>query len=217
MIRILSNAKDTSPWGAHLMKRKLDNLIDFRSKSTKPLGREGKNALKAVRGTINDTLREAYPNYGKINDKLSKGLGVLEEIQDELPRKLDIYDKRSASAVGQEIRTLFGNREKRQRLSDAFDNIDDVASEFGGKFDDSYKDIYQFTRGIEDVFGKTLKTSFGGEIEGAVGNAIRGQGIMQTGLDILASKTMNKMQAKKARQQTADAYLAMKKIIERDE
>jgi hypothetical protein len=214
MIRILSEAKRTDALGAHLMKRQLDTLIDFRKKAQKPLGKAGRDALMKVRSVLNEELRNRFDEYGQINDKLSAGLQSLDSLQDALPRSVDIYQTGSASALGQEIRKLFGNTQKRSALEASFNKIDDTASMLGGKFDDSYKDIYQFTRGIEGVFGKTLRNSFGGEIED-IASTFTTQGTSAAGAQA-AGNFVRKVFTKEDKQRQIDAYIAMRDLLERD-
>lgn len=219
MIRILGNARGTKSLNAHLMKRQLDSLIDFRKKTQKPMGREGRNALKNLRATINEELRAKFPDYAKVNDDLSAGLTALDGLMDVMPSKLKdrgLYERGVESMLGQELRVLFGNRQTRVPLEDALYRIDDTAVSLGGKFDDSYKDLYLFSKGIEDALGNTLRSSFGSEIETAVGTALT-QSPETAFLQLMAGDITGKMAKRKARKQHAEAYRSMRTLLERKE
>lgn len=151
----------------HKMKRQLDNMIDFRKKSAGGLSEAGRNVLKTIRFDLNDNLRQANPDYARVNDTLSEALTTFDDIQDIAGKKINIFGKGSTAALGQEMRKLMSNVKTRVPLENALQQIDDTAANFGGRFDDDVRDLALFARSIEDRFGAVAKTSFKGEIEGA--------------------------------------------------
>ena len=167
LVRILSEAKRTDAYGAHTMKRQLDKLINYRKNPNIGLGKDGEDAIRSARTSINETLREYSPDYAAVNDVLSKSLKSMDRLQDVLGKKVDLSSENADSMLGTKIRELFGNRVKRVEWKDSLDQIDRVAEDLGGKFQTSYKDIYQFTNSIEDVWGVVAETSFKGDIAGA--------------------------------------------------
>ncbi len=171
MVEMLQTSTRSDAFGAHLMKRQLDTLINYSKQPNVGLGADGEKAIKGVRRAINETLRKFSPDYAATNDILSKSLTAMDDLQGAIGKRVNLSSDRADSALGTAIRGLFSNRQKRVELADSFSQIDDVAEELGGNFQTSYKDIFQFSNEIEDVFGKTAKTSFGGEIEASIKSA----------------------------------------------
>ena len=191
MVEMLHTSTRNDAYGAHEMKRQLDKLINYSKRPNVGLGVDGENAIRGVRRAINNTLREYSPDYAATNDVLSKSLTAMDELQDAVGKRGDLSADRADSQLGTAIRGLFGNRQKRIELEDSFSQIDDLATELGGKFQTNYKDIFQFTNEIEDVFGVAAATSFNGDISGAL-RASADKGVFRAtaekGLDLAAEK-----------------------------
>jgi hypothetical protein len=67
-------------------------------------------------------------------------------------------------AVGTLLRRLMGNAQSRINLSDAVNEIEAVAKQYGGNFRDSVKMQMLFADELDNVFGPVARTSFKGEI-----------------------------------------------------
>lgn len=212
MVEMLHTSTLNDAMGAHLMKRQLDTLINYSKKPNVGLGVDGENAIKGVRRTINETLRQFSDDYAATNDVLSMSLTAMDDLQTAIGKRINLSADRADSALGTAIRPLFGNRQKRIELEDSFSQIDNVASELGGNFQTNYKDIFQFTNEIEDVFGKTAKTSFGGEIEASIKSAKFGAA--NAFIDRTVSKAAEK--AEKLRGiNDFNAFTKMRKLLRR--
>jgi len=155
----------------HKMKRQIDNMIDFRKKSVSGLSEAGRNVLKDIRSSLNESVRAISPEYARVNDVMSSSLGALDDFQKVSGSSIDIFGKGSNKAIGQDMRGLLSNRKSRVKLENALDSVDTVAKELGGKFNDDVKDLALFANSIEDRFGAVAGTSFKGEIESAIKQA----------------------------------------------
>ena len=176
LIRILSESKRGDALGAHMMKRQLDRLINYQKKDMfrGGLGDDGEKAIKAVRKALNDGIRVNSPDYARVNDVMSMAFDSLEDLQTAVGKRINLSVDSANSALGTSIRNIFSNNQKREELKDAFNKIDDVALKLGGDFKVNYRDLFQFTREIENIFEPAAKTSFAGEILGATKAAARG-------------------------------------------
>ena len=175
----------------HKLKRQLDALIDFKKKSAGGLTDSGRNVLKGIRSTLNDSIRGVSPEYARVNDTLSASLTALDNFQKANGSSIDMFGKGANSAIGTNMRALMSNRQGRVKIENALNELIDVSDNLGGKFDVDVKDLVMFSDGIEDVFGAVARTSFKGEIESAVRQA-GSQGaaatVAQRSLDVAAKK-----------------------------
>lgn len=155
----------------HKLKRQLDNMIDFKKKSAGGLSDAGRNVLKDIRSSLNQSVRGVSDDYARVNDVLSSSLTALDDFQKAAGTSIDIFGEGSASAIGQDMRGLMSNRKGRVRLENSVNSLDNVAADLGGKFGDDIKDLALFANSIEDRFGAVAQTSFKGEIESAINRA----------------------------------------------
>lgn len=157
----------------HEMKRQLDAIIDFRKKSAGGLTDAGKNVLKDVRTSLNQSLRASNQQYADVNDVLSTSLTSLQDFEKAVGPSIDVFAEGANKAIGTDLRGLLSNRKTRINLDNALNGLDETATTLGGKFDVNYKDLSLFANGLEDRFGAVAKTSFQGGIESAIGVAGR--------------------------------------------
>lgn len=157
---------------AHRVKRQIDTMIDYRKKQFQGLTATGQNFAKAVRKSLNDSVREISPSYAKTNDELSKILGSMEMITDAMPKKVDLDAPGASGAIGQELRKLLSNYASRQELNNSIKTLDDVAREFGGDFKVDVNRLVQFNNTLDDRFRPTARGSFKAEIGSAVGREL---------------------------------------------
>lgn len=167
----------------HKLKRQIDNMIDFRKKSAGGLSDAGRNVLKDIRSSLNESIRGSSSEYARVNDIMSQSIGALDDFQNVAGSSIDIFGKGSNAAIGQDLRGLMSNRKSRIKLENALDGVEETAKNLGGKFSDDVKDLVLFANGLEDRFGAIAETSFKGEIESA---------IRQAGTQGLASATKEK-------------------------
>lgn len=184
---------------AHKLKRQLDNIIDFNKKDSGGLGKDGRDVLKTVRASLNDSVRTVDPDYARVNDVMHKSLTALDEF-DKATGGIDIFGKGANAAIGTKMRGLMSNIVSRVRLENSVNALDDTARELmnrkpgkevaiAGDFipdrpkrlinlNDDIKDLTMFANALDARFGAVAKTSFGGEIEKSI-NRVLNQGMSQ--------------------------------------
>ena len=164
---MFKRADDIDALRFHELKRELDDLIDFKKKSAEGLSERGRDVLKGIRGSINDSLRAAVPEYAKVNDKIHKSITALDNMQDAFGKKIDIFGSGGESAVGTRLRAVMSNQQGRQALNNTINQLDDLAASLGGKFDADVKRLSKFADALDTRFGATAKTSLRGDVEAA--------------------------------------------------
>ena len=209
VVRIASESKRGDALGAHMMKRQLDKLINYEKSKLTGLGADGEKAIRSVRRALNDGIRINSPDYARVNDTMSQAFDALDELQGAVGKSVNLKVDSANSALGTSIRGLFSNRAKRMELSDSFNKIDDAANALGGDFKTSYRDLSQFAREIENIFGQTAKTSLAGEIAGAGKSLARGDKLET--LDKLGRAGMNKLKDIN----DYNAYKSMRDLLKR--
>jgi hypothetical protein len=158
---------------AHRLKRKLDQLIDFKKNTPGGLTDAGRDIAKAIRREVNQSIREVSKPYADANDKLSMIFKSLDDFSDVMPNRLNLFSDNAASAIGQEMRKFEGQRQVRVPLIDAATQIDDAVKKLGGNFDVNVRDLVTFNNTLEDRFGATARSGFAGQIEQANRNVLR--------------------------------------------
>jgi hypothetical protein len=199
----------------HKLKRQLDNIIDFNKKSAQGLSDAGRNVLKDIRAELNNSVRGVSDDYARVNDVLSSSLRALDDFQKASGSSIDIFGKGSSEAIGQDMRGLMSNRKTRVKLENSVDQLNKVASDLGGKFNDDIKDLAFFARSLEDRFGAVAKTSLKGEIE-TTGTRLGQQGakatVLQAGVERLA-KGAEKLRGIN----DLNAFRAMRELLKRQQ
>jgi hypothetical protein len=204
----------------HNLKRQLDALIDYRKTSMTGIPASGQRVLKSIRAELNKTLRSVDPDYARVNDVLSRSLGVFEQLDNATASKITVRKALDdPRAIGQETRKLFSNYQSRIDLDNALKELDQVVDEFSKmskskevdeftgngnvpkmpNFNDSVYELANFANILDDQFGAVARSSFKGDIESAVKHGTRAatQGTTSATVQGLSEKAMefaNKMQ-----------------------
>ena len=178
---------------AHNVKRQIDSLIDFNKKSSQGLTEEGRRFAKAVRHSMNESVRKVSPKYAKINDDLSMSLQALNDIENSVGRRIDLFDKGANQAMGTEMRKLLSNYGTRQTLNNSLNGIDDAARALGGSFGTDFRELNRFANVLDRRFGSVAENSFKGNIDAALDlNRLRNtsikEAVVEKGLSKIADK-----------------------------
>ena len=176
----------------HRLKRQLDQMLDFRKKSSSGLTDAGKKVVGDIRKAINESIRQVSPEYAKVNDKLSTALQSIDDF-DASMASLDLGSASVASGIGTKLRSLLSNQAGRSKMADSLDSVNAATKKLGGKFDDDIKSLVMFSDALDSKFGTTAKTSLAGQQEQAIRRAAtvgladtikdQGVGIIAKGVD----------------------------------
>lgn len=195
---------------AHNLKRQLDELIDFRSKSQNPLTGTAKDILKDLRSSLNDAVRNVDSGYAKVNDTMSTSLKAIESL-DDVTGKIDLFSDSAKTALGTKMRALTSNMQGRGPLIDSLKIIQDATDSLGGKFGDNIYDLVHYANELEKRFGPIAKSSLGGELEKAVSGMAR-QGVTATAREKIIEKGAAGME-KLRRINDFNAYESMAELL----
>ena len=158
----------------HKVKRQLDDMIDFKKKGAQGLSSAGERVLKDLRAELNNSIRVVSPEYARVNDIMSGSLGMFDDLQRAAGTSIDIFGQGGGKALGTRLRSLMSNQQNRINLENALENLDGIAKDMGGRFNDDIGDLTRFANALDDRFGATARTSFRGDIEAAHLQSLRG-------------------------------------------
>lgn len=170
--RILTGSEiPVSALRVHNLKRQIDALVDYGKKSKDGIPASGENVLKQIRRDLNEVLRQADPDYARVNDVLSTSIKTFDDLGGSVGTKIDIRGASADRGIGQQLRRLFSNTQARVAMEDAIQQLDDVASKFGGNFNNSAYDLALFATHLDKRFGAVAETSLQGVTESAINRA----------------------------------------------
>ena len=172
-VDLLSTRVKPDAYRAHIVKRQLDDLIDFNKRIDGGLSNEGRRVLVDLRRSLNKSVREVNPDYARVNDVLSQSIGKMDDIQSIVGKKYDLFDKSTDSVLGTKLRGMLSNNQSRIQIRNSLESADDWARTLGGDFKDSVKDLISFNDALDDRFGTTATSSFAGEITKGAKQAAR--------------------------------------------
>jgi len=115
----------------HDMKKILDNHISY-GKTKDGLSGEAESILRGYRAGLDKALDGRFPSYDAANIQYAETIGALDRIQDVAGKKFDMHSPTARNTMGREMRKILSNYGSRQRLVDAVDEIEEVASKYKG-------------------------------------------------------------------------------------
>ena len=184
VVDLLSYDSSPNAFRAHRIKRQLDALVDYRKKDSGGLTDAGKNVIKAMRRSLNNSIRDVDADYARVNDTLSESLGAMEDLDKAVGASINLNAPQAASALGTNLRRLLSNGQTRGNLDNAVSEIDAVARNLGGNFGDDVNSLMHFANTLENRFGIVAKNSFGGQVAAGAKQASRGfEGLKEAAID----------------------------------
>ena len=164
----------------HALRQDIDALLYNLKGKEKDLDKKTKALLTDMRGSIRDNLIKFSDKYAKANEIISKNLDAFSNLESVMPRLKDKqYNlenpeqvKMVTEYIGQQLRSIEGNSVKASDLSNAVDMFDDLATEYGKKFDVDIKQLNRFLGEIKLRLGTGKVSGLQSEIEGAVDRKI---------------------------------------------
>ena len=157
---------------AHKVKRQLDDLIDFRKKSSGGISEKGRNFAKAIRAALNQSVRDVSPRYAELNDRMSMSIRAMDDFDSAMGAQIDMFADSANTAVGTNLRKLLSNYAVRGKMLDAVQQLDDAAKELGGEFSDNLYDLTNFAKSMDVNIGTNVRGSFAGETKTAVAQGV---------------------------------------------
>lgn len=170
LMTIMSNKRPTMG-EAHVLKRKIDAMVNY-EQTQSAMGKittEAETAAKKMRATVNEALREKYPEYARNNDIQSGFMDVEGDLRRGVGK--NTFEKlqmgRGEAAAGDRIGRLLSNVTSREHLMDGIQGLTRMSEELGGKFDVDLWKLAQLDTALEAQLGSVAKTGFKGSTEAA--------------------------------------------------
>lgn len=224
LVDLMAEGSNVDALRFHKIKRQLWHLSDARKKSPAGLTDAGKKVMKSVAASLNKSVRDSVPEYAAINDKISRSIGAIDEIKELTGSKSDIFGAGGHKILGQKARGALSNNTSRVRMENSIQDLDLLAKEFGGGFNDNIMDLVYFADSIEDRFGTQARTSLKGQAEGGGMSSVAGKaavaGSGATGATMVALDAATKAIGKKINNTRnvgdLQAFKAMKELLKGD-
>lgn len=193
---------------AHILKRQLDDMIDYK-RSSFQLTPSGEKVAKAVRREINEAIRDVSPEYAQVNDLLSNSLQALDDFQSVMGSKFDINDLNAGNKAGLQLRKMISKYAVKDDQIAAINQLDDWANALDGNFKDDVKILVRGNKMLEKRFGPVEEGSFSAETQQGFSRALRStQGAKEALLDEGAEYIRSKLFTKR----DLDAYQALSEL-----
>lgn len=168
LIDLMSGGAPADALRFHNLKRQIDALVDYGKAGKEGIPASGEQVLKQIRRALNTSLRAVDEDYARVNDVLSTSIKTFDDIGDSVGTKIDIFGASADRGIGQQLRRLFSNTQARIAMEDAIKQLDDVANQFGGNFNNSAYDLSLFATNLDKRFGTVADTSLQGVMESAI-------------------------------------------------
>jgi len=168
----LSSTNTSDAYDVHRMKRFIDEQVSY-GKSAEGLSGKTEGIMKGLRRNLDAALDSSFPEYDRVNTRYADTRGALDSLQSVAGKKIDLTGKNAEKAVGTLLRRLMSNVQSRVNLVDAIDEVEGVATKYGGKFDDDLLTQVLFADELDSVFKPVARTSFQGQIGQAVDRAAK--------------------------------------------
>ena len=160
----------------HILRQDIDGMIYDAKGKERDFDAKTKELLKDLRGNIRDKLIKFSDKYAQANEVISKNSRALQEMEKVIPRLKDNnYDfeipsqaKMAMEYIGQQLRHIESNSVKSAELKNVVDTFDNLAKEYGAKFDVDIKSLNRFLGDIKLRLGTGKSSGLQSEIEGAV-------------------------------------------------
>ena len=152
----------------HQLKRSIDNAVDYGKSSNNGLVRQAENIVKKLRSNVDGVLDSNFANYNQVNSDYANLRGSLNQIDDLLGKSFDPTTKAGTTEAAQMARGLFSNRGKRGAIELAINNLQTVANQYDGNYNDDIMELVGVTEMLEDMFGTQAVTSLQGQTQRGV-------------------------------------------------
>lgn len=189
MNRMLSGEPGDMPdaYDIHRLKRFLDENLSWGARNVTGLDGNVERILRMLRHDLDGVLDDAFPAYNRVNTEYSETRQAMGAIEDAVGRRIDLTGPNADSALGTSLRTLLGNRQSRQMLTNSVAQVDQTAKKYAESLAQG-SEIVPFRRGVltpidpppnldddlltqamyaselESVFGSAAPNSFMGDL-----------------------------------------------------
>lgn len=157
----------------HRMKLQIDELISAEKLEKGGLSASGERILTTLRSGINDALRQASPEYARLNDFLHESIDILDQIQKGVGTNVKLSGPNAARDIGRQSRRIVTNTIAQGYLEDGATALQRLTDDLsGGAFNTNLRDLVILAGNMEKRFGTTAPQSLLGVTEPIRGAAV---------------------------------------------
>lgn len=172
----------------HRLKRFIDENVSYGSTGEGLSGR-AESVVKRLRSNIDGVLDTTFPEYNNVNTAYSTTRQIIDDFASVAGTKFDPNNPTANAKIGTLARRILSNAQSRTDVLTTLQKLQDIAEQFGGKFDDDIVTQTVFINDLERLFGTSAPTSMAGEVAkgvreatGVLGRLKSGSGILELGL-----------------------------------
>lgn len=154
----------------HKLKKFLDEQVSY-GKTAEGLTGKTEGILKGLRANLDSILDNSFPEYNQVNSQFSSTKTALDNFLSSAGSKFDVNAPGAEKQIGTLARRVLSNAQSRVQVTNALNDLQTVAEQFGGKFDDDIITQIVFVDELERLFGTSASTSLAGEVSKGVQKA----------------------------------------------
>lgn len=152
----------------HRLKTFIDENVSY-GKQVEGLSGKAERLVKGLRRGIDEALDAKFPTYNKVNTQFSETIGEMNKLADYLGVDFKMGKEFANMKMGTKLRGLMSNQQGRAAMHQALESAQAVAKKYGYKGKGDVITQSLFANILDDLFNAEAKTSFRGDIEGAMG------------------------------------------------
>ena len=179
----------------HRLKQFIDDRVTYGKSTGKPLSGIAEGLAKNLRRDLNEALKGKSSKYDEANTAYSDARGELDKLQKAIGKKINLEERLAETGAGQIARRLTGNAVSRIDIQKALEDVEAMATKYGGKYTDRIKPQMRALNEMERKFGPSNETSFKAEIDQAVQRGVESMSLRQGGME-LGKGAFNKLRGK---------------------
>lgn len=182
----LMNTDKPDAYGVHRAKQFLDTQVSYGASKANPLSKKTEYIVKGLRKSLNDTLADSFEGYRTANTKYSDAIGMLDDMQTAVGKRIDFDSPNASKAFGTSSRKILSNYSTRVEMLDTFNKLEATAKKYGFKADADIVSQVMFANELDRMFGSSAPTSLKGQIEQGIkkGVDVVNGGLFDTAVNI---------------------------------
>lgn len=130
IINRLHNTKSPTAFDVHRAKRFLDTQLTYGA-ADRGLDGQTKAIFKRLRHNLDGLLDERFPAYDKANTTYAETIGILDEVQSLVGKRVDLLGDNSDDALGIMSRKILTNYANAVPMRNLMDNLSNTAIKYG--------------------------------------------------------------------------------------
>ncbi len=155
----------------HDLKKMIDYRVEYGKSQERTLSNDAENLIKSLRSDVNDALRRKSKAYEDANDRFSKAIRPLTELNKATGRSFDLFDESDVNpkAMGLQLRKLITNYGNAPGMAKALEDVSNAAKDKGYDKNVNLARLVAFNNNMNKKFG--VSANKGGTMQGIMQGA----------------------------------------------